>query len=36
MGNKYFGRILPMAQIDKPILNSNIGPLPVYRLLTVY
>ena len=29
-------RILPMDQINKPVLNSPIGPLPLYCLLTVY
>ena len=28
--------ILPVDQINKPILNSPTGPLPVYLLLTVY
>ena len=28
--------ILPMDQINRPVLNSPYGPLPVYGLLTVY
>ena len=35
-GNKYFGGILPMDQINKPAVNSTTGPLPVCRLFTVY
>ena len=36
MGNKFCSSantILPMDQINKPVLNSPVGPLPVYRLL---
>ena len=29
------GAILPMNQINKPVLNYPVGPLPVYHLLTV-
>ena len=33
MGNKYFGGILPMDRINKPVLNSLIGPLCVFWLI---
>ena len=38
MGNKYFAGILPMDQINNPILNSIwlLPTQPIYRLLTVY
>ena len=33
---KILAWILPMNQINKPVLNFPIGPLPAYCLLTVY